>query len=82
MDELLKNCVVNPHEDNGYDGRLWETYGPQVDYVRAQPNNLVWSLVDGEDGPVVITGFHHVNAIGYFVSKTPWTEEREITLDQ
>lgn len=81
MDELLEICVVNPFEDNGYDGRLWETYGPQFDFVRTQPDNLVWTLVDGDDGPVVVTGFHQVNAIGYFVSRNPWTEECELVVD-
>lgn len=71
--------IKNPHADHGWDGTLFETYGVELNFVRSQPENHVWTLVNGEGGnPVVLSGFHIVNRIGYFVTEKPWTEQCEV----
>jgi hypothetical protein len=31
----------------------------------------VWTCVDTDDGPRIVTGFHLVNKIGYYITKKP-----------
>lgn len=55
---------------------MFETFGPELGFVESQPDNRVWTLMDDDDGnPVVTTGYHVVNRIGYYVTEVPWTEE-------
>jgi len=35
----------------------------------------VWTWVDGDDGSWIISGFHYVNRIGYFITEKPYTGE-------
>jgi hypothetical protein len=65
----------NPHASWGFgdnEGCLFETYGEELDFVRRQDPQCVWTFVDGDNGDLyVISGFHWVNRIGYLVSREP-----------
>lgn len=52
---------------DGY-GTLFETFGEELSYVQAQPTENVWTLVSGDGGDFVASGFHFVNRLGYFVT--------------
>lgn len=52
---------------DGY-GTLFETYGEELSYVQAQSSENVWTLVSGDGGDFVVSGFHFVNRLGYFVT--------------
>jgi hypothetical protein len=61
-------------DDAGLGGLLFETYGEEVLYVvgvsnAREPNLYVWTYIDGDDGTVVVDGYHYVNRIGYLVTK-------------
>lgn len=58
-----------------YDQLHFETYGEEQDYVFAQPNENVWTEVDGDDGSYIIAGRHFVNRYQYYVTEQPWTDE-------
>jgi hypothetical protein len=49
-------------------GCLFETYGDELEFVRRQNPRAIWTLLDGDDGMCVTSGFHRVNRIGYLVS--------------
>jgi hypothetical protein len=49
-------------------GRLFETYGDKLAFVRAQDPRAIWTLVDGDEGCSMVSGMHFVNRIGYLVS--------------
>lgn len=71
---LLPNHL-NPHAgwccDESH-GCLFETYGSELAFVLTQDRRRIWTLVDGEnDTPVLLSGFHIVNRIGYLVSRVP-----------
>lgn len=70
--------LKNPHGDHGWDSTLWDTHGAEFNFVRNQKENHVWTLVNTDDGLRIITGFHHVNRVGYFVTEEPWKETAEI----
>lgn len=79
-----KNNIVD--EDRGYDGTMFETYGPEVEFVkeigRLNPHR-VWTLISGDDGGVYLTsGWHYVNRVGYFITAVPCPadEDYEITV--
>lgn len=62
--------IRNPFSENagGWNGTMFETYGKEMDFVRAMPRENVWTWVDGDDGKdYIVSGFHFVNRIGYFV---------------
>jgi hypothetical protein len=53
-------------------GCLFETYGDEYDYVRRFDPARIWTIVDGDDGDIyVVNGLHHVNRIGYLLSREP-----------
>lgn len=61
-----------PLRQNHYrDGFLFETFGEELAFVMKQDPRTIWTLVDGDDGPCIISGIHYVNRIGYFVSSIP-----------
>lgn len=53
-------------------GCLFETYGEEFDYVKRFDPARVWTVVDGDDGDIyIVNGLHHVNRIGYLLSREP-----------
>ena len=61
--------VHNQFEDND----KFETYGEELEFVRAQDPRCVWTLVDGDDGNLyIVDGYHFVNRINYFVTEVPF----------
>ena len=54
------------------EGCLFETYGEELEFIRKQDPNRIWTFVDGDDGDLyVISGFHYVNRIGYLLACDP-----------
>lgn len=82
-DTFIERFGVRPNHldgnasfDFGDGGCLYETYGPELAYVRAQNPNTVWTVVDGDEGQIVIvSGFHFVNRIGYLVTSYPFEDD-------
>ncbi len=53
-------------------GCLFETYGQELGFVRAQDPRTIWTLLDGDDGDLYLaSGYHFVNRIGYLLSTVP-----------
>lgn len=53
-------------------GCLFETSGPEFEFVRRYDPRKVWTLIDGEDGDMYVTsGLHFVNRVGYLLSREP-----------
>ena len=60
-------------------GCLFETYGEELEFIRHQDPNRVWTFVDGDDGDqYVISRPHFVNRIGYLVSREPIPDNTSI----
>lgn len=59
-------------EDYGVeDEKFYETYGEDLEYIQSMPDNLVWTLLDGDEDSVVVNGKAFVNRVGYYISKKP-----------
>ena len=80
---LLPN-PLNPNAGWSYGdgpGCLFETYGPELEFVRRQDPRTVWTLVGGDnDGQDLISGDRLVNRIGYLVSTIPVTDGMEVRI--
>ena len=60
--------------DNGY---MFETYGDELEFVKAQDSNRIWTYSDGDNGGTYISdGYHVVNRIGYFVTTVPYDDKQ------
>ena len=70
----------NASEDFGDGGCLFETYGAELDYVRAQPSSHIWTIIDGEEETVIVSGYHLCNRIGYILTEKPVPEVESYTV--
>lgn len=58
--------------------RYYDTYGDDYDTVRLTNPNHVWTESDESGaGTFIGAGLYHINAIGYYVTRKPWTNEHE-----
>ncbi|HKK30451.1 MAG TPA: hypothetical protein VKA18_08680 [Alphaproteobacteria bacterium] len=74
----LKNSLC---ENAPFDGTMFETFGDEMAFVRQQPCNRIWTLVQGDDGDLyVISGYHFVNRLGYFVTDRPLPENESVEI--
>lgn len=78
--------VLNPYDDNAsWDGFLLETYGIEYEYVKATYNinpQRVWTIIDGDEGPpILISGWHYVNRLGYIVTAIEFDPKFEYIVD-
>lgn len=54
-------------KDRGY-----ETYGADLNYIQSLPVEVVWTMLDGDDGQVlIVNGISFVNRISYYVTEQP-----------
>ena len=67
--------LKNHFDDNAsMDGLMFETYGEEVAYVRAQDINRIWTFTE-DDGVIYVgEGMHIVNRLGYAVTEKPYAE--------
>jgi len=67
---------TNPHAS--FDGTMFETYGPELEFVRSSQPDHVWTYVTGDNNEdIIVAGFHFVNRMGYFITEFPWKDESE-----
>jgi hypothetical protein len=63
-------------QDDTYIAR-YETYGEDLDFIKAQPLNKIWTLMVDEatDTMFITNGFRLVNRLGYFITEEPWSDD-------
>ena len=67
----------NASFNDGEQGYMFETYGKELEFVKAQKPNTIWTYGDGDDGSYIWSGWHIVNRIGYFISTVPFDETKD-----
>lgn len=67
----IQNTLV---PDASYNGCMFETYGPEYDFVQQQKPANIWTVIDTELYPEIISGFNIVNRIGYLITEKPWED--------
>ena len=59
----------NASFNDGEHGYMFETYGEELDFVRNQESNRIWTYCDNDNGGTsIFQGMRVVNRIGYFVT--------------
>ncbi len=48
---------TNASEDFGEGGCLFETYGEELDYVRAHPSSCIWTIIDGDHDTLIVSRY-------------------------
>ena len=75
----IKNHI---DENSSFDGCMFETYGDEVEFVKAQDENRIWMYGDGDDGEGHIwSGWGFVNRIGYFITEVPFPANTDIQVN-
>ena len=66
-----------PIKDSYGDIRLFETYGEDVKVVKeAIPERKVWTLVSGDYGDSILSGWHFVNRVGYYITEKSFVGDK------
>ena len=75
----LPNLIdPNASFNDGEQGYMFETYGKELDFVKVQEPNRIWTYCDGDNGGTYIfQGMRIVNRIGYFVTTVPFNANKD-----
>ncbi|NBR23681.1 MAG: hypothetical protein EBU08_07900 [Micrococcales bacterium] len=70
--------IRNKHSiDSDYSGiTAFETYGDELAFVLEQPENTIWTEMDGDSGVSIVEGYHLVNRIQYYITEVPYDPEQ------
>ena len=80
--ETYKPITNHIDTNASFDGLMFETYGAEVEFVKAQDENRIWMYGDGDDGEGHIwSGWGFVNRIGYFITEVPCPADTEIQVN-
>ena len=55
---------------------MFETFGKEVEFVRAQRAQNIWTLLECDGKTFICEGFHYVNRIGYFITEVSYPSKR------
>jgi hypothetical protein len=55
-------------DDAPWNGCMHETFGDELCSVLAAPKDCVWTLLDCDGAQVIVSGYHHINRQGYFIT--------------
>lgn len=66
--------------DFGDGGCLFESAGPDLEFIRAQPMDQVWTVIEGDDGLEITDGIHVVNRLGYLVTAQSCPPDTMVTV--
>lgn len=59
---------------------MFETYGEEVEFVKAQDPKYIWTYLQGDMSDLVCAGYHYVNRLAYYISEVPWENEDDYVL--
>lgn len=61
----------------------FETYGEELEYVKKQNPNLVWTMIEGDNGMYITQGYHWVNRMAYLIATKPFKDgDKDEYVDQ
>jgi hypothetical protein len=68
----------NASFNDGEQGYMFETYGKELAFVKAQEPNRIWTYCDNDvSGTSIFQGMRIVNRIGYFVTTVPFDGSKD-----
>ncbi|CAB4121830.1 hypothetical protein UFOVP26_33 [uncultured Caudovirales phage] len=68
--------IKNHLDDNAsFDGIMFETYGEELAFVKAQAPDTIWTYGEEDDKFYIQAGWHYVNRLGYFITEVPFEDD-------
>ncbi len=55
-----------------FDGYVFKTSGPELEYVMSQPANRIWTVFDTDGGTYMSSGISFANRMGYVLTAVPF----------
>lgn len=83
-DEFIRTYQPQPNHlasHRPFNGCLFETYGVEVQTVQAAMDSHpdhIWTVLDVDGEQIIANGFHHVNRVGYLLTKLPCPVDTDI----
>ncbi len=77
----IKNLIDT---NASYDGCMFETFGAELDFVKAQHENnplTVWTIQDCDGKLIIGEGYHFVNRMGYLITSVPAEENTQYIIN-
>jgi hypothetical protein len=71
----------NASFNDGEQGYMFETYGKELEFVKAQEPNKIWTYGEGDDGTYIWNGWHVVNRLGYFITTVPYDKSKDYQIE-
>ena len=69
-------------EDDIGSTQYFETYDEELEYVKKQPNNKIWTLINAEGQDIICQGYHFVNRVVYMIASVPYKKgDKEFFID-
>jgi hypothetical protein len=69
---------LNASFNDGENGYMFETYGDEIDFVKEQKINKIWTYGEGDDGGTYIwSGWRVINRLGYFITTVPYDDSKD-----
>lgn len=67
---------------SSFDGTMFETHGDQKDYVASEVEERIWTLISVDDELWIVSGWHFVNRMGYFVTKESFKSDIQVLVGE
>jgi hypothetical protein len=72
--------IKNHFRDPQHEEIAFETYGEEVEFVKAQDPRYVWTNIQGDYSDLIVAGYAYVNRLQYYITEIPWEDEDEYVL--
>jgi hypothetical protein len=66
--------IVNTIKRPNGQSYFYETYGEELEHLMKQSPYNVWTLVSAGGDWVIMSGWHFVYRMGYFITEVAWDE--------
>ena len=77
-DEFDARFRLVPNHITPSRGDMFETFDEELDFVRFSDPSRICTLIEGDDGDLyIVSGYHLVNRLGYFILEEPFDYEFE-----
>lgn len=70
----IQNSLV---EGASFDGRMFETYGKEWDFIRSVEPDRIWTIRDSDGVMSITAGVGFVDRLGYLVTEKNWDTGNE-----
>lgn len=67
--------IPNQFNEDAIYGLGFETFGQELQFVQKQNTECIWTMVDEESSIFILSGYHIVNRVVYFITEKPYSQK-------